>query len=464
MFKTIRARLTLWYVALLALILVGFGAALYFTLARALDQQTDDTLALAAQQLADGVNTEVQPLAFVIGGGGPNDVNTVRARGDLVRLIDAEGRALDSSDSSSALLLAATTLKQARRGSTHFETVVVHGESYRLHTIPLTENEQFLGVLQIAKPLAEIERTLRQLLLALAVIVPLTLVVATFSGIWFARRALAPMDQITRAAQRIRAQDLNERLNLELPDDEVGRLARTFDEMLARLHEQFEREREFTANASHELRTPLTIMRGEIDVTRARPRAAHEYERALDDLGVEVDRLTQLTQDLLTLARADAGALPIRFETIPARQILDAVVNELQPLADAKKIVIETRTEDSLRVRCDPERLHQVLINVGENALKFSRAGDRVILSAARNGSHVAFLVQDSGVGIAPDHLAHIFDRFYRVDHAGAHGTGLGLAIANALTRAQGGTIEVTSQVGEGTRVMVMLPLGGSSE
>ncbi len=459
MFKTIRTRLALWYLALLALILCAFSAALYFTLARALDERTDAALALAAQRLVDKVNTETTPIQFVSGGGGPTDVKTARAGGNLVRLVDAAGRVVDTNETYATLPVETSSLDAARRGATELVTVTAQGERFRLYTIPVTENEHFVGTLQVAEPLAKIELTLQQLALTLALIVPLTLVIATFSGVWFARRALAPMDTITRAAQRIRAQNLNERLNLRLPDDEVGRLARTFDEMLARLHDQFQREREFTANASHELRTPLTIMRGEIDVARARPRSAPEYERALDELGREVDRLTQLTQDLLTLARADAGALPLNFETVPAREILAAVKKELQPVAAAQRIELETRAEDSLFARCDPERLHQILRNVTENAIKFSAPHRRVLLSVTRDAEHIAFRVQDSGVGISHEHLARITERFYRVAQQGAHGAGLGLAIANALTRAQGGTLEVASEVGEGTRVTVKLPI-----
>jgi heavy metal sensor kinase len=296
-------------------------------------------------------------------------------------------------------------------------------------------------------------------LLALGLIVPLTLLAASVSGFLFAARALAPVDQITRAAQRISANDLSQRLNLKLPDDEVGRLARTFDDMLTRLDDAFSREREFTANASHELRTPLTIMRGEIDVALRRPRRLAEYRQTLQELGADVERLTHLTEDLLMLARADVHQLPFRREALVAARTLAVLADAFRSAAETKQIKLEVSATDVPSFWGDESATLRVLSNLVENALKYSEPGGRVRLSAARNSDMIALVVADEGHGIPATDLPHIFDRFYRGRDAHADGTGLGLAIARALVLAQGGTLTIASEAGHGTTCTVRLPL-----
>jgi len=461
MFRTIRVRLTLWYVALLALFLLGFSATLYFTLARSLEQQVDATLRLNAEQIAGAVNIEQGQVNFQNSESDMTDAAGLREQGYLVRLIDASGGVADTNARFAALPVAPSALDAARRGQPSLDTFVVNGHSFRVYTRPIVEGGQFYGELQVAQSLDSVSNTLRQLLLLLAAIVPLTLVFALAGGFWFARRALGPIDRITTAAQRMSAEDLSQRLGLNLPDDEVGRLARTFDGMLARLDAAFLRERQFTADASHELRTPLTAMRGEIDVTLNRPRSAAEYRHVLEGLGGDVDRLTRLAEDLLTLARADAGRLSLQRETLDAAQLARAVAEQMRPLAESKNISLNVLADKALAVWADEDKLLRVLLNLVDNALKFTPANGRVTLAASRDGERVALVVSDTGAGISPQDLPHIFERFYRAyeSHSSrAGGAGLGLAIAHSLVAAQGGTIEVKSVVGQGTTFVVKLP------
>ena len=459
MFRTIRARLTVWYIVLLALILIGFSGALYVTLARALYQQLDDSLARQAHDLIDGL--------FIINGqidypGGENDMSdldAVRAQGYLIRVLDADGRILNTNATYAPLPVAPDVVATARQGLAQFQTVSVDGVAYRLLTAPVQNNGQAVGAMQVAQVLGAVDSALSELTLALAVIVPLTLALAMFAGGWFARRALMPIDQITRTAQRISAQDLSQRLNLNLPNDEVGRLARTFDAMLARLDDAFRREREFTANASHELRTPLTVMRGEIDVVLQRPRERAEYERVLSELGADVERLSHMAEDLLMLARADAHQIAVTCEELNAAQLLQAVADELRPLAEAQQIALDVRADPALRFWGDEPKMLRVLFNLVDNALKFSAPKTCVSLTAARKGDSVSLCVSAQGPGIASDALPHIFDRFYRGTNGDARGAGLGLAIARALVQAQGGVISGESQVEQGTTFTVELPM-----
>ena len=457
--RTIRVRLTLWYVGLLALIFVAFSGTVYLTLSHSLYVQVDDNLGLTAQQLVGTVNRENGHLSFAVGEGEGAGVEAVRARGFLVRLLDSSGQVLDTNPGYAALPVPALNQTAGKPGQPEFATFSLAGETYRSYTVLIEENGRAAGAIQIARSLQGVVTTLRQLLVALILIVPLTVLVASAGGVLFAGRALAPVDQITRAAQRISAHDLSQRLNLRLPDDEMGRLAYTFDGMLARLDDAFRREREFTANASHELRTPLTVMRGEIDVALRRTRSVAEYRRTLTELGADVERLTRLAEDLLMLARADVRQLPVAREELSAPQILDTLVDEFRPLAEAKKIELELRTAEALVFWGDKSKTLRVFSNLVENALKFSEAGSRVILSAAREGDGVALAVTDYGRGIPASDLPHIFDRFYRGQDGRTDGAGLGLAIARALVLAQGGTLTVESEPGRGTTCTVKLPL-----
>jgi len=458
---TIRLRLTLWYIALLTLILLGFSGALYFVVSRALYQQVDDSLALNAHQLISGFNIENGQLDPNTESN-PGDLEAMRNSGYIVRVLDQNAKVLATNAANSNVQSANSASGSVLPNSDTFETVSSKGELYRLYTASIQDNGQVLGALQIGQSLEGVGSTLQQLLLALALIVPLTLLVASFGGIWYARRALMPIDQITRAAQQISAHDLSQRLNMNLPEDEVGRLARTFDAMLARLDESFQREREFTANASHELRTPLTVMRGEIDIVLERRREVSEYEQVLRELGTDVERLTRVAEDLLTLALADVHQLAVTREKLNAEQLLETVAEELRPVADAKKITLEVRAAPDIVFRGDEPKMLRVLFNLLDNALKFSPSGTTITLSAEREGNLLNLYVSDQGPGIAPEALPHIFDRFYRGTNGRAPGTGLGLAIARALVLAQDGTLEVTTTPPKGATFTVQMHTSSS--
>jgi len=460
-FSTVRVRLTLWYVLLLGLILVFFSSALYLILARGLYQQVDDGLQLAAEQVAGAVNLENGQLNWQSGEGA-----SLGERGLLVRIGDLDGRIVASSGPFRDLPVPAAALVAARQGRSYFLTVSLPNDPtpVRLYSIPYQENGQVYGIVQVGQSLESVQDTLRQLLLILAIAVPFTLAIASVGGLFLADRALSPIDRITRAAQRISAEDLGQRLGLTLPDDEVGRLARTFDAMLARLDEAFRRQRQFTADASHELRTPLTVMKGDIGVALNRPRRTSEYRRVLAELEEEVDRLTRLVEDLLLLARADTGQPLLHPEPLDLAGLLRAVVEQVRPLAEAKGLTLHLQVPDVLLLNGDPDKLIRLFLNLLDNAVKYTPAGGQVTLQTNVVGgkpSAVIVRVTDSGSGIPPEHLEHIFKRFYRADESRSRaggGSGLGLAIARWIAEAHGGRITVDSELGRGSTFSVWLP------
>ena len=303
---------------------------------------------------------------------------------------------------------------------------------------------------------------LHHLLLTLLVIGPLALAVALGGGWFLAGRALRPMEAITEAARRIAAGDLTQRLSASQSSDEIGRLAGTFNEMIARLEGSFRQIQRFSADASHELRTPLTVMKGETELALRRPRSAEDYRLVLESSLEEIDRMTRIIDDLLFLSRADLGE--IRMERRPVR--LDALVEDIQRqaavLGQEQGIEVLITLVQPATVLGDELRLRELVLNLVENAVKYSRPGDQVEMALAQEESIARLTVTDHGIGIPAEAQSRIFDRFYRTDDARAHdpkGTGLGLAICKWIAEVHQGRIEVHSELGKGSRFTLILPL-----
>jgi heavy metal sensor kinase len=338
----------------------------------------------------------------------------------------------------------------------------------RLYTLPFTFRTQETGLLQVAESYQYIVEVQEQLIFLLAISLPFVLLVASGGGWFLASRALTPIDHITRSAQRISADDLHQRLNLQLPNDEVGRLAATFDQMLGRLEAAFDRQKRFIADASHEIRTPLTILKGDVEVALYRPRSIPEYQETLVMVNQTADRLNALVEELLLLARADNNQYPLQIKSIDLATLLQQEVAHLQSKATSKNITLTLETPATLPMLADPAKLSRLFINLIDNALKYSDPGSQVRVTASPKNQQIRVTIADTGPGIPAAHLPHLFDRFYRVDQARARqeanttvssGAGLGLSIAQWLAQIHGGRIEVASKVGTGTTFTVWLPL-----
>jgi len=306
------------------------------------------------------------------------------------------------------------------------------------------------------------------------------LVLAGSGGWLLARRALRPVDQMTMTARRIEAEHLAQRLEGAEVNDELGRLARTLNEMLARLEAAFAQVRRFSADASHELKTPLTVLRGEVEVALRNPRDPVEYRRVLTSVLEEVESMTVLVDDLLLLARADAGALRWDMTPVELDRLVEEVAKEGEVLGRGKQVPVKIQEIEPLVVQGDGPRLKQLLRNLVDNSVKYTPSGGQVTLALravrcetpATNSKfetqsspspHWAEIeVRDTGIGIAAEALPRIFERFYRVDPARSRetgGAGLGLCIAKTIAEAHGGRIEVQSTPGVGSAFTLLLPL-----
>jgi heavy metal sensor kinase len=289
----------------------------------------------------------------------------------------------------------------------------------------------------------------------------ISVLIASVVGWFLAVKALKPVDEITRMARRIGAESLDERLLIEGPPDEIGRLAETFNEMIARLERSFKQVRQFTADASHELKTPLTVLKGEIEVALRSGASAEELKEVLLSNLEETDRMSYIVKNLLDLARADVEA--VRTE-VSLDSVLAERFEHFRKMAVTEGIELDIRKNIPLTVSGDPVRLGQLIYNLIDNAFKYTPRGGMVELFLEKSDREAILKVKDTGVGIAKEALPYVFDRFYRVDKARTSregvvgGVGLGLSICKEIAGSHGGTIEVTSELGKGSTFTVRLP------
>ncbi len=459
---SLRSRLALWYLLVLGVILTLFAGGIYLDVGSSLLSGVDTAL----QARLDTVTSQIQ-----VGASGPRyeGGDSPHANAETaVYLLDTRGRLLEAIAGSRELTPHPPLVARALTGRTSVPPTTVGNQ--RIDTAPLYDDRgSIVGVVQVIQSLDVVDDQLQQLLTVLLLATPFLLAVATVGGVFLAGRALAPIDRITATAGAIGAGNLAGRLSLAPRDDEVGRLAATLDGMLERLEHAFvqqeqaaARQRQFAADASHELRTPLTIIKGDLDVLLRRRRTPEEYEEVVRGVDEETGRLSSLVEDLLTLARADSGQAELAREFVYLDALVDAVIASLGRLASVKGVVLRPRLQRDVAVIGDPARLRQLVFNVLGNAVRYTLTGGAIEVVLRGQDGEARLTIVDTGIGIAPDDLPHIFDRFYRADRARTHvegGTGLGLAIARWSAEAHGGHLEASSRLEEGSTFTLTMPL-----
>jgi heavy metal sensor kinase len=462
---SIRWRLTLWYGAVLTAVLTAFGGAVYLMMRHGLLERTDAELAGELEEMIDDVETTADwsDLArrwsrrFARHGGYEFQASAV------------SGRTLGRSDRLASHPFPVPSIPRSLH-RLDFESVALGARSvdmgpqgrWRLaaHLVPGPEGPT---VVQVAATLAPVDHELAELLAVLLLTGPLALTGALGGGYLMARAALAPVDRMAAAADQITATRLDRRLDAPNPDDELGRLARTLNGMIARLERSFGEIRRFTADAAHELRTPLAVMRNAAEVALRVPRDAEQYRSVLEELLEEIERLSRLAEQLLFLCRGDAGLVPRVCRVVEVDELVHEVADHMRAVAGEKGQTITLDLAAPCRVAGDPDQLRRLVFNLLDNAIKYTPAGGAIAVKSQSVGEHVQVVVADDGKGIAAEHIPHIFDRFYRVDPARGRettgGTGLGLAICRSIVDAHGGRIDLDSTNGRGTQVSFTLPI-----
>lgn len=456
---SIRLRLTLLYSAILAITLISFSTLLYVTQS----QQTFDTIKGSLTRQAQ--EFIVRERRFPRHSEESGSTATLPGRWLQTRSSDGTiiGRTFDLSDT--ALPLSPAGLDAVKAGVSWSETAQVQDEPLLIYSQPFVDQNRVPEIVQVAAPIAEREQSLAMLRLTLIVGSLLVIAGAFAVGWWLSGTALWPIHRITQTAQAIGAErNFSRRVQHTGPNDEIGQMAVTFNVMLTELESAFRQveqalqaQRRFVADASHELRTPLTTIRGNIELLRRDPPIdAKERSDVLADTKDEAERLIRLINQLLVLARADAGR-PLRQDPLPIRPLLEDSCRQSR-LIDPKKTITCEAPPDAA-VLGDRDALKQVMLILLDNALVHTPPGATVNVESAVTDGRVSISVRDTGAGISPQLLPHIFERFYRgeVSRKGP-GTGLGLSIAKELVEAQGGGLTVESQVGQGSTFTVTLP------
>jgi two-component system OmpR family sensor kinase len=445
----IRVRMTAWYVAVLALVLVAVGAFVIVQLRSDLTAATDRSLRPAARQIADGYRAEGVP-EF-------RDSSATVLSGERAasQVLDASGRVVASFGD------VVSRRPMRAPGAPAVRTVHLDGADFRVASQPVTRRGQRQTIVAAAS-LAPVDRSVRRVLVLLLIALPAALFATAGAGWWLARRALAPIDRMTSMAAAIGPDALGQRVQVPPSHDEVARLARTLNTMLDRIQSGVEDQQRLVADTSHELRTPLAAMRAEIDVSLREDELAPAARRVLESAREELDRISATVDDLLVLARADERGLAAVYEQLDLRGLAAGVVERSQTLADSRGVDLRIEGPPAPALG-DPESLRHALRNLVDNALIFTPQGSAVVVRSARSNGVSEIAVCDQGPGVPPQLRERIFERFFRTDAArtrAAGGSGLGLAIVSEVARAHGGSVDVAPAEPRGSVFTFRVPSG----
>ena len=447
----LRIRLAVWYAAAVALAVLVYAVGVYVFVSRGFQEQLDralhDDFEMAERTL------DREGLAGI--SAGPADHHDAAEPGRSLEVWSTRG-ALRARTPGLASIVPPPS---PGAGYTYASTADVSG--HPLRTITGTHEVDGLPVvIRVTRSEEGVRHELRELLGGLALGWPIAVLLAGACGYYLARGALRPIDSMTREAASITAERLRTRLPVENPRDELGRLATVFNQMLQRLEEAFDQLQRFTADASHELRTPLTAIRSVGEVGLREPRDPHAYREIIGSMLEEADRLTGLVDGLLYLSRADSGRTLVQPAHIDLRALVDDVVTHLSVLADERGQRIVVAGGPSITVHADAVLLRPAVINIVDNAIKYSPHGTEIRITVAMDARDALIDVSDQGPGIAREHHERVFERFYRVDPGRSRdqgGTGLGLAIARWAVEASGGSLELDSDAGRGSVFRIRL-------
>lgn len=452
----IRIRLTIWTVLLLALTLGVFAAGVYEFLERQGRNSVNNVLRERAATFNHAYGSELSEE--------PSEQAVVEAARNFVyrdgdTLVYAPPLRLVTRSSARLLRadpLSIPSIRQAINGAFRGETKIVRAEpGIRAIVAPVGRRFAFVAT----QSLAAEQETLRRARVAFALAIPAALLIAAIGGYTLVRRSLAPVGKIAETASRIEAENLSTRIAVTHPDDELGRLGVVLNALFDRLERSFAQQRQLIADTSHELRTPVTIIRSEAEVALSRERDAAEYRRALEIVRSEAAYLTQLIESVLILARADAKQIHIEMKPLSLRQVIEESVRSAETLARARGVHLTTESNGPMPMRGDPELMRRLLLNLLDNAIKFSDAGGQVAIEAQRAGTNYVIAVSDHGRGIAVSDQPKIFDRFFRGDRAReSDGTGLGLPIVKWIAEAHGGQARLVRSGQAGSLFEVTLP------
>ncbi|RPI06284.1 MAG: HAMP domain-containing protein [Ignavibacteriae bacterium] len=489
---SIRTKLSLWYAAILVVTLLGSGAIAYVASRSSLRNNLDYSLKnevewvnafiepkakkvklkrAALKELQElkrsAAQQEEQPEVIDTSAGKRTEIDEMWSqiyqhtllspRRHYIQILDRNGDLLYRSQS-----LRGHTLSYNDIPYQWINVVSTKGPDNQEIRLALTQND-YVKIF-VAYPLEPVYEITDNVFYNFLFITPFALLISIIGGWFLAHKSLKPVDELTKTAKEITAQNLNRRLPANVVDDELGRLTEQFNDMISRLQASFDQIQQFSADASHELRTPLTIMRGEIEVAIRNQRLSKSTRELLMSINDELVRLSSIVESLMILVKSDTGRLVFTMQPIALNEFIEQLVEETKMLAETKKIKVKLDLPQPIQINGDAVRLKQLFLNLIDNALKYTPPRGQVVLTLSKKEGEAILAVKDNGIGIPKKDQAKIFERFYRVERSGEHiddagGSGLGLSIAQWITEAHHGSIEVKSREGRGSTFVVRLPI-----
>jgi two-component system OmpR family sensor kinase len=489
---SIRTKLSLWYAAILGVTLLGSGVIAYFASRSSLRDNLDYSLKnevewvnefigpqakkvkikrAALKELQELKRTaaqqEEQPEVIDTSAGKRTEIDEMwnqiyqhtllSPRRHYIQILDRNGDLLYRSQS-----LRGHTLSYNEIPYQWINVVSTKGPDNQDIRLALTQND-YVKIF-VAYPLEPIYEVTDNVFYNFLFITPLALLISIIGGWFLAHKSLKPVDELTKTAKEITAQNLSRRLPSLRADDELSRLTEQFNDMISRLQASFAQIQQFSADASHELRTPLTIMRGEIEVALRNQRLSKDSRELLNSINDELIRLSSIVESLMILVKSDTGRLVFNMQPIALDEFIEELFEETKVLAESKRIRVKLERSQPIRINGDTVRLKQLFLNLIDNALKYTPPRGQVTLTLTKKEGDAVLSVKDNGIGIPRKDQTKIFERFYRVDRSednveDAGGSGLGLSIAKWITEAHNGSIEVKSREGRGSTFVVRLPV-----
>jgi heavy metal sensor kinase len=464
MFDSIRTRLTLWYVGILAVFIVAVSLIIYSVLMSTLDRDLDLRLKEIAGSVKTAVASEERELREEEDGE-ERMIEAVKEASDEMRLKDFPFIVYGPGGEVIANTADFDVAFEDGGVNETFFDIPVSGNKLRAYRTDLGPGGQHFA-LKVFHSLTEKQTLQRQLGMIFLFLIPLTLFLAGFVGSFLAKKSLKPVGEMRRQAQMITANNLDERLLVRNEHDELGQLTIVMNELLERLAASFEQQKRFMADASHELRTPIAIVRGESEVALSKPdRATEEYRDALRVISDESQRLSKIVEDLFILARADAGQFNTHFEPIYLDEVVADSVRSISVLARAKNVRISISANGEMPMNADELLLRRLFVNLLDNAVKYNRDGGSILVEHEISNDSYKIQISDTGKGISVHESQLVFERFYRSDKSRnrdleteTSGAGLGLAIAQWVAAIHNGKVELTSSSAAGSTFSVILP------
>ncbi|MDR3560874.1 MAG: ATP-binding protein [Negativicutes bacterium] len=465
--RSIQVRLTLWYTLLIVTTAAAFGAYTYFSFSHRLYLQAQQTLSRRAEQVRDNILPQTANLSSEALTQQIKEIYSPEESNRFIRVTRADGTPLYVSGSPQDREFDPSMVPPPQNYTDHISARIENaGNNSALLVVGLDATVSGNNyIIEMGAPTHGIKGALHKLIATLLFGLPIVILIAAGGGSLLIRRALQPVEAIRASAEKITFGNVRQRLPVVETGDALEHLTRTLNQMLERLDTTYQQASRFSADASHELRTPLTVMRSELESIESTMHAGQLPIAIRERIGSvleEAERLSGIVEDLFSIARLDAGEAKIEHETFDLAHLVRSTVDQMQLLAEEKRISVIINTPKSVFVSGDGARLKQVIVNLLDNAVKYTLAGGVVTFDIYEEASAAILSIEDNGIGISSEALPHIFERFYRADKVRSRdteGAGLGLSIVRSICQAHGGTVRVQSVEGAGTTVTVILPL-----